>query len=866
MTIARVFASLAPLRDRLTRQTESQRADAPAPAGTADLPVAARLYVSAVIVAGSVVLAMRFPDQVPNVWLFLGLAFASSMASVLRLHLPLGTSSSNLSVSYTIDFASLLLIGPELTTVVAGASAATQSIFGVNRRNPPLRILFNIAALILTVHAAGFVFRYFDNPISASDVRTLAKPMVASALAYYLVNTALVAIAIGLTSGQRPWQVWDTNFLWTAPSYFVGAGAAAAGVALWNTDQGWLLPLAAAPVYLTFRSYSIYLDRISSEKRHNEEVQRLHKDAVSALEAARLSEARYALAAAGSNDGLWDWDIPAGALYCSERWKLMAGLTASTPVSNIDQWLLYVHEEDRPGLRAALDAHLAGQSTHFEHEYRIHHIGGTLKWVLCRGIAVRDETGQPIRMAGSQTDVTEWRQVQDTLARAARHDHLTGLPNRRLFGELLQRSIAKGARGAEHYAVLYVDLDGFKLVNDSLGHLVGDQFLVAISERLQSQLRPGDALARLGGDEFAVLIENFISAEEVCLIAERLQKSLTDPFCLQGRELYASASIGVVLGGPQYAAVDDLLRDADIAMYRAKAAGRGGYQLFDPVMHATAVQRLTLETELRQAMERKEFKVFYQPIVELPSSEICGLEALVRWVRPDGRVAVPAEFIPVTEETGLIIPLTYHVLRESCQQAAKWQKMFGRPLAMSVNISSRLFARSDFVDEVEHALATSGLLAGSLRLEITESTLLNNSEVVHRNFERLRKISVAMYLDDFGTGYSSLSYLQRYPVDALKLDRSFVALMGTPDHECAIGNAIVKLAQELGMGLIAEGVETVAHAEQLLALGCPHAQGHLFSAPQSRDAVEALLIKAFEDPESIMTATHSFRNLTRRTA
>ncbi|MGH9201157.1 MAG: putative bifunctional diguanylate cyclase/phosphodiesterase, partial [Vicinamibacterales bacterium] len=687
---------------------------------------------------------------------------------------------------------------------------------------------------ILTIHVAGFVFTSFSDPANGFDIRTVAKPMVASALVYYLTNTSLVAAAIGLSARQPVWKVWESNFLWTAPSYFVGAGAAAAGVALWNTNQGWLLPLAAAPVYLTFRSYSIYVDRITSEKRHNEEVLRLHKDAVAALDAAQRSEQRYALAAAGSNDGLWDWDIPAQALYCSERWKLMVGLPASTPVASLEQWLSYVHEEDRLGLRAALDAHLAGRSSHFEHEYRIRHVEGTLRFVLCRGIAVRDESGQPIRMAGSQTDVTEWRRVQDTLARAARHDHLTGLPNRRLFSELLQRSIAKGARTAEaHYAVLYIDLDGFKLVNDSLGHVVGDQFLVAISERIQSQLRPGDALARLGGDEFAVLIEDFSNAEEVCMIAERLQRALAEPLALQGRELYASASTGVVLGGPQYATVDDLLRDADIAMYRAKAAGRGSYQLFDPVMHATAVQRLTLETELRQAMERKEFKVFYQPIVELPSSEICGLEALVRWVRSDGRVAAPAEFIPVAEETGLIVPLTYQVLRESCRQAATWQKMFGRPLAMSVNISSKLFARADFVDEVEHALTGSGLLPGSLRLEITESTLLNNSEVVHNNFERLRKILVAMYLDDFGTGYSSLSYLQRYPVDALKLDRSFVARMGTPNHECAIGNAIVKLAQELGMGLIAEGVETVAHAEQLLALGCPHAQGHLFSEPRS---------------------------------
>jgi diguanylate cyclase (GGDEF)-like protein len=508
-------------------------------------------------------------------------------------------------------------------------------------------------------------------------------------------------------------------------SVVVAGSAATFATLLAATGRVWMLPLAAALVYLTVKSYRIYRDQVAADRRHHEEMMRLHREAVAALEAARQSEQRY--------------------------------------------------------------------------------------------------------------------------ARAARHDDLTALPNRRLFCELLQRSMARAARAPEpRYAVLFIDLDGFKLVNDSLGHLVGDQFLVAISSRLQTQLRPSDVLSRLGGDEFAVLIEGFASPDEVCVVTERLQRSLRDPIRLQGRELYASASIGVVLGGPHYETVDDLLRDADIAMYRAKAAGRGGYQIFDPHMHATAVERLTLETELRHAVERHDFTLVYQPIVELPSSEICGLEAFVRWTRPGGRVIGPADFIPVAEETGLIVPLTYSVLGDACGQAAAWQRMFGQPLGISVNISSRMFARTDFVDEVERAVDVSGLLPGTLRLEITENTLLNSSTIVHDNFERLRRMQVSVYLDDFGTGYSSLSSLQRYPVDALKLDRSFVAKMGTPDHGCAIGSAIVKLAHELGMGLIAEGVETLAHAEQLLALGCPHAQGHLFSEPKTSQATEVLLAHAFE--------------------
>jgi predicted signal transduction protein with EAL and GGDEF domain len=389
---------------------------------------------------------------------------------------------------------------------------------------------------------------------------------------------------------------------------------------------------------------------------------------------------------------------------------------------------------------------------------------------------------------------------------------------------------------------------------------VGDQFLVAIAGRLEANLRPGDALARLGGDEFAVLIENFASQDEVCLVAERLQRSLVDPMAIGGRELYASASMGIVLGGAQYQTVDDVLRDADIAMYRAKAAGRGGYQLFDPMMHATAVRRLTLETELRQAIERSEFTVFYQPIVSLPSSEITGLEALVRWIRPDGRSVQPVEFIPVAEETGLIVPLTCFVLREACQQAATWQTLFGRPIGISVNISSRLFNRNDFVTQVEETITATGLQAGTLRLEITESTLLNSADIVYENFERLRAAGVSMYLDDFGTGYSSLSYLQRYPVDALKLDRSFVARMGLPNENCAIADAIVKLAGSLGMDLIAEGVECVEHATHLIELGCPHAQGYFFSAARSSCDTEALLAASFAGAGTLTPAAPSHQH------
>jgi diguanylate cyclase (GGDEF)-like protein/PAS domain S-box-containing protein len=833
------------LRDWFSRGQRPGHGDASTATSLDHLPVAASVFVVAVVAAGFAVLILQGPRHLQHLAQFAVLLAASVVASSLRLRLPLGTSASNLSISYSVDFAALLLIGREMTMLVAGVSACAQSIFGTNRRNPAFRILFNAAALVLTVQAAGTAFTYMGGQPGTFELQTIAKPLVASALAYYLVNTFIVATAVSLAARQSVWKVWQANFLWTAPSYFVGAGAAVAGVVLWETSQWWLLPLAGAPVYLTFRSYRMYVDRIASEKRHKEEVLRLHRDTVAALDLLRQSEKRYKLAADGSNDGLWDWDIPNDALYCSDRWKLMVGLSADAQVATFDQWLQCAHEEDRPGLVQNLRAHLDGECAQFEHEYRMDDARGGMRWVLCRGIAVRDEVGRPIRMAGSQTDISEQRRIRDSLAQAARHDALTDLPNRTLFAELLQRAIAQGARNSAHsYAVLFVDLDGFKLVNDSLGHVVGDRFLVALAQRLHAHLRPGDTLARLGGDEFAILAENFGTPGDVCAIAERLQRALADPFQIDSHELFGSASIGIVVGGPQYRSVDALLRDADIAMYRAKAAGRGRYELFDPAMHASALKRLTVETELRRAIERKELTVFYQPIVQLPSSRITGFEALVRWVRADGHVAQPSEFIAVAEETGLIVPLTHQVLRESCHQVAAWQQMFSHPLQLSVNVSSKLFTREDFIDDIEHAIAESGLLPRSLQLEITETVLINHSDVVDENFNRLRKIGVAVHLDDFGTGYSSLSYLQRYPVDALKLDKSFVAKMGTKDND-GVGGAIVKLARELGMGLIAEGVETVQHAEQLRRLDCPHAQGYLFSEPLIAGAVVPLLTKQF---------------------
>ena len=780
------------------------------------------------------------PRSIPDVPLFLTLLLASTLTSGIRLRLPV--ASANLSVAYIFDLTALLVFGRELAIPLAAASACSQSLLG-ERPQPFHRTIFNTATLALSMAAAGSVYLMLGGQPGVIELQSVARPLLGAALAYHLCNTWLIATAVALTSGERPRDVWQRDLLWTAPGYFAGAGVAAVGAALWHSPYSWLLPLVIAPAYLVFRSYRLSLERVAAETRHKEEVERLHADTLAALAAAQRSEQRYALAAESSKDGLWDWDIPADTLYCSDRWKAMLGLSTATEITSLQTWIEFIVPDDRAGFRRSLDAHLRGDTPHFEHEYRVLHRNGGVRSMLCRGTAVREET-RTVRMAGSQTDITESRRVQDTLSHAARHDPLTGLPNRMLFGELLQKAIAQYQRSPEvQYAVLFVDLDGFKLVNDSLGHLLGDQFLFAIAQRLQTALRSGDVLARLGGDEFAVLVRNLGPNEDVRRVTERLRDAVSSPFTLQGHQLYASASIGIVTANPSYHSVDQVLRDADTAMYRAKAVGRGGYEIFDQSMHETAMKRLTLETKMRQAVERREFVVHYQPVVSLSTGEVTGVEALVRWRDADGHLVPPGDFISAAEDTGLIVPITYLVLHESARQVAEWQDRFARPLEVSVNISTQLFSRQEFVDQVADAISSHGLRPGSLRIEVTESALLNNSDIVDDNFARLRELPISIYLDDFGTGYSSLSFLQRYPVDVLKLDKSFVARMGKPGEDCRIGNAIITLARELGMGLIAEGVETAEQAAYLEQLGCPHAQGYLYSAPLTPEALAQFLAR-----------------------
>jgi diguanylate cyclase (GGDEF)-like protein len=480
-----------------------------------------------------------------------------------------------------------------------------------------------------------------------------------------------------------------------------------------------------------------------------------------------------------------------------------------------------------------------------------------------RDIAARTAEGERLneglehrvaeRTSELEKEVAERRQIEEQLRHNAFHDGLTDLANRALFTDHLQLALARAKRHEDYrFAVLFLDLDRFKVVNDSLGHVVGDKLLVGVARRLETAVRPGDTVSRLGGDEFTILLDDLGDAGEAEAVAGRLLRELAMPYNLGGHEVFVNVSIGVAVGSTDYTRPEDLLRDADTAMYRAKQLGKARYEVFDQGMHARAMDRLELERDLRRAVERRELFLQYQPIVSLETGAVRGFEALVRWQHPERGVMPPAKFIPLAEETGLIIPIGMWVLGEACRQIRRWQELCpaGGPLTMSVNLSGRQFTQPDLLEQIEAVLRETGLDPRGLKLEITESVVMENLEGATRTLERLRALGVELSVDDFGTGYSSLSYLQRFPVSTLKIDRSFVSRMTESEGTAEIVRTVTRLAQNLGMGVVAEGVETERQREMLRALECEFGQGYYFSRPMDGDAAEELLLSRFEQPRA----------------
>jgi PAS domain S-box-containing protein len=556
-----------------------------------------------------------------------------------------------------------------------------------------------------------------------------------------------------------------------------------------------------------------------------------------------------------------------GDAYVSPQIEAALGFSQSEWLEDPIRWYQHIHPDDKSRWSAeAAEMFVSGKP--LKSAYRVIAKDGRVVWFQCEAKMIRTPDGQPWAIHGVGFDITDLKnaeqslmQAQDELVHGAFHDSLTNLPNRAPFMDRLERALVRSKRHKNYrFAVLFVDIDRFKIVNDSLGHSGGDELIIQVSKRIVHCLRledvvcrpvlaaspewntKDDTLARIGGDEFTVLLDDIRNPSDSVRVAERIQSSFSEPFLISGQEIFTSVSIGIAMN-TTYSRAADLVRDADAAMYRAKSRGRARCEVFDKAMHGQAIDRLRLETDLRRAFEREEFLVYYQPIISLKTGTIAGFEALLRWQRPGVGVVAPGEFITVTEEMGLIVPIGEWAFRKSCEQVRRWNMDFPRAemLTMSVNVSGRQFAQSNLVAQVERILRETGVEAAAVKLEITESVAMGDAERTIKVVKELKKLGVRISIDDFGTGFSSLSHLRRFPIDTLKIDRSFVSDLKMNPENREIIRTIIGLARNLGMDVVAEGTETLDEIGYLKSLGCEFAQGYFFSKPLDSAAAGAFL-------------------------
>jgi diguanylate cyclase (GGDEF)-like protein/PAS domain S-box-containing protein len=804
---------------------------------------------------------------VPFMWLIIAAGAAACVLSIIRLPLAiidmrfllvaivtLGFGSrlsvkiprvhGEVTVSDTFIFLTVLLYGGEAAVLLATADALSSSLrFCKNKTT----ILFNAAvmafATALTVASLNFFFGSIKHLMRGDYSADFIMAVCVMGLVQYISNSGLAAVRQALKANESVWQMWRRGYLWTSITYFTGASAAAIIAKVFGGIGIYAFLVTTPIIAVVYFTYRTYLKNVEASLSQAEQAQR-H---VAALQA---SEARFRGAFERFRSAFDYAAIGMALVAKSGRWlqvnrSLCEILGYSEAELLSTNFQAITHPTDLAQAMSNINQLIEGKVPTYQMEKRYFHKHGHEVWVLLSVSLVRDTETKSQHFIFQIQDITDRKRAEDRLLHDAFHDALTGLPNRALFVDHLKLGVQRARRREDMlFAVLFLDLDRFKVINDSLGHMVGDQLLVGIARRLETCLRPGDTIARLGGDEFTVLLEDIADEEEVIEVAQRLQKELTQPFNLGGHEVFTSASIGIALSTTGFEKPEDLLRDADTAMYRAKSLGKARHELFDRGMHTRALSQLQLETDLRRAIDRQEFIIHYQPIVSLENFRLAGFEALVRWQHPERGLIPPTDFIRIAEETGLIVPLGHWVLREACYQMREWQKIIPAdpPLSISVNLSSKQFMQPDLIGQVKAVLDESKIDPRSLKLEITESVVMENIEAATEMLKQLRDLGVELSIDDFGTGYSSLSYLHRFPISTLKIDRSFVSSMADNNENTEIVRTIVMLARNLGMKVVAEGVETKEQLAQLRALECDYGQGYFFSRPTDVDATGKLLI------------------------
>jgi diguanylate cyclase (GGDEF)-like protein/PAS domain S-box-containing protein len=794
------------------------------------LHLAARLYIAAVTIVaiGAAAFAVAWADRPGGDEVALGLTVVAFMTAAFAMPVPF-VAKTKLYLDTSVLLAAILLFPPGQAMLIAGAGTLLGHLV---RREPWYQAIFNAAQAMLQAAAGGLILQLFgwDAGEIHLDRPELLLAIALAAVAMALVNTIAIATIVALQTGQSPWEVWyRTTVDYVRSEYLLllaqwGIGLLAAVIAAASV---WALGLLVLPG-LAVRSALM---------RHAQRRQRAEL-------ALRDSEANLKVAQRIAQLGSWDWDIASDRECWSDELRRIVGVTPSSNGNASVRFVEAVHPDDRPLVDQAIHRSLAS-GIPFSLDHRILRLDGVQRVVRHQGDVVFG-AGKPVRLVGTVLDITERKALEEQLAHQAFHDPLTELPNRVLFADRLEHALARAAQRGDRIAILFIDLDRFKLVNDTLGHEAGDQVLVAAAERLRQCTRPADTIARLGGDEFTILLEDVTDAEDATRLANVILANLSSPFAVGNQEAVVTVSIGIALSTPGHSTALELLRDADVALYRAKDKGKARHEIFDPSMRTVILRRVDLEAALRRALEQGQFRVQYQPTVELASGRIVGMEALLRWVSPDRGLVLPGEFVPLAEETGLILPIGRFVLEEACKQAALWQERYSANApTLSINLSPRQFVDGGLVGEVEAVLRSTGLRPQNLSLEITEGMVMDEQSVNVTTLQELRALGIRIAIDDFGIGYSSLSYLRRLPIDILKIDQSFIAGLSRGGDDATIAEAVINLGRALRLEVVAEGVENREQLTRLRSMGCRFGQGYYLSKPLTADATDDLVQRGY---------------------
>ncbi len=763
---------------------------------------------------------------------------------------------SHIAVSDTFIFLTFLLYGGEAAVLLAAIEAYVSARHFCNKH---LTVFFNAATMALSTAAfavALIVLGLTDESQfrgQSGSISDFLAVLFVMTLVQFLVNTVLVAVCDSLKNAEPLWEIWKSKYVWTFFTYLVGS--IGAGVLVFFIHRaGFGVVVAAIPIILfVFLAYKMYLKNVEMSVAQAEQSGRYAQELKERSIALRKSEQRFRSAfnyapigiALVAPDGRW---LRVNHALCD-----ILGYTAEEFRETDFQSLMY--PEDLSSALAKVRSVTTGNAANFQMENRYVHKSGRTVWTAWSISASGDMDSEKSTLIFQMQDVTARKLAEEKLHYEANHDSLTGLPNRLFFMAKLADALEKNRQNPKYaVSVLFIDLDRFKYVNDSLGHLVGDRLLIEIAERLRSSMRPPDVVARLGGDEFVILVEGRYYTENTKDIAERVQRQLSIPFNLSGQEIYSSASIGILHSNGNYDSPEEVMRDADTAMYHAKRSGKARHEIFHESMHTIARETLQLETDLRRAIEDGDLEVLYQPIYQLSDLSIVGVESLARWNHPELGSISPDRFIPLAEEIGWIDDLGELILRKaSSEMAAVFSEIIDSPKPkLSVNLSSRQFARQDIVPRIKEILDETGFPVTSLKLEITESVIIDYQERAIEMLHHLRGLGIDIDIDDFGTGYSNLSYLVRLPISTLKIDRSFISPINEEGANIEIVRTIIALANNLGLKVVAEGIENEAQLQVLRELGCERGQGFLFARPMGIDEIRTCLLE--QSPHGIIPA------------